>query len=255
MEIHPEIKNQLLLKSRLGHKTLALLIDPDDDLDETADLTEYALMQGVELFFIGGSLVSKGNTEKTTKLVKDLGAPMVVLFPGNEIQVNKHADAILFMSLISGRNPEYLIGKQVATASLIHQLKLEAIPTGYILVESGKLTSAHYISQTFPVPMDKPDLAATTALAGKMMGMEVMYLDAGSGAEKPISSEMLKSVKDTSRCLLIAGGGIRNAEQARTSWEAGADIVVVGNAAANDHTILKSIHKVAKGLNKLVPQS
>ena len=113
MEIHPEIKNQLLLKSRLGHKTLALLIDPDDDLDQTADLTEYALMQGVELFFIGGSLVSKGNTEKTTKLVKDLGAPMVVLFPGNEIQVNKHADAILFMSLISGRNPEYLIGKQV----------------------------------------------------------------------------------------------------------------------------------------------
>jgi len=255
MESHPHIKNQLLQQSRLGQKTLALLIDPDDDLDQIAELVEFALMQEVQLFFVGGSLVSRGNTERTTKLVKDLGAPMVILFPGNEIQVNKHADALLFMSLISGRNPEYLIGKQVASASLVQKLKLETIPTGYMLVESGKLTSAHYISQTFPIPYDKPDLAAATALAGKMLGMEVMYMDAGSGAEKAISADMLSRVKETCRCLLIAGGGIRDADQAKISWEAGADIVVVGNGAAEDQTILKSISEVAKGLNKSVPQS
>jgi len=252
MTIRSIIKNHLLQKGRLGHKSVALLVDPDDDLDNTADLVEHALLQGIEIFLIGGSLVSRGNTERTTKLVKDLGAPYAILFPGNEIQVNKHADAILFMSLISGRNAEFLIGKQVAAAPLVAKLKLETLPTGYILVESGQLTSAHYMSQSFPIPHNKPDIAAATAMAGAMLGMEIMYMDAGSGAQNPINALMLHAVKSSTNCLLIAGGGIRNAEQASEAWKAGADIVVIGNGAAENQTILDSICASATTFNKTI---
>ncbi len=244
------IQNKLLQISRLGLKKLALLIDPDDDMDVIADLVEKAIHNGVDLFFVGGSFISQGNTEKTTKLIKDLGAEMVILFPGNEIQVNKHADAILFMSLISGRNSEYLIGKQVVSAPLIRKLRLPTIPTGYILVESGKLTSAHYISQTFPIPSDKPDIAAATALAGSMLGMQVMYLDAGSGAQNPVSGAMIQAVKEATNSLTIVGGGITSLEQAKQTFMAGADILVIGNGAVSNTNLIADLSELSMKLSK-----
>jgi putative glycerol-1-phosphate prenyltransferase len=193
-------------------------------------------------------LLTEGNTYRCVDELKQKGAGQVVLFPGNEIQVVSNADAILFMSLISGRNPEYLIAKQVAAAPFIRRSELETIPTGYLLIEGGKMTAAHYVSQTMPIPADKPEIAATTVLAGAMLGMKAMYLDAGSGASRRVSPDMIAAVRHIFDGVLIIGGGIRDAEAAETAWNAGADVVVVGNAAFENPD---SVREIAEVLNKM----
>lgn len=162
-------------------------------------------------------------------LKKLLNVPLM-LFPGNLLQISQGADAILFLSLISGRNPDLLIGNHVIAAPLLKQSGMEVMPTGYMLVDSGRPTSAHYMSNTTPIPYDKPEIAACTAMAGEMLGLQLLYMDAGSGAEKTISTEMISAVAGAVGIPLIVGGGIRSKKQAEAILKAGADIIVVGNA-------------------------
>jgi phosphoglycerol geranylgeranyltransferase len=232
-----------------GKKELAVLVDPDDDATHIREVAENALLNGVELFLVGGSLLTEGQTAICVELLKELGARHVVLFPGHEIQIAENADAILFMSLISGRNPEFLIGKQVNAAPWVKKAGLEAIPTGYMLVESSKMTSAVYMSQTIPLPADKPDIASATALAGELLGLQVFYMDAGSGAVQPVQPNLIAAVRNTVQGVLFIGGGINSAEKAEKAWLSGADVVVIGNGVFKDLSILTEIAGMCRKLN------
>jgi putative glycerol-1-phosphate prenyltransferase len=231
----------LIQQKQNRKKGLAILIDPDQHNNSTTEIYYQAKKCGIDLFLIGGSILSNGVTQDVVNSLKSLGAEKVVLFPGNEIQLVENADAILFMSLISGRNPEYLIGKQVIAAPWIKKHKIESISTGYMLIESGKLTSALYISGTLPLPSDKPDIAAATAMAGELLGMKLIYLDAGSGAKNPASGSVISAINSNTDCLLFVGGGITNPEQAKQAWENGADYVVVGNGIFENFNLISKL--------------
>lgn len=216
-----------------GRKGLLVLVDPDKWSEESAqNLSDFPVP--VDFFLVGGSLLTSNRMAETVEEVKNTTGKPVVLFPGSAMQVVAGADAILFLSLISGRNADLLIGQHVQAAPLVREARLEVVPTGYMLIESGKLTTAHYISGTLPIPADKPDIAACTAMAGEMLGLKALYMDAGSGAAKPISSETIKSVRASVDLPLIVGGGIRSAEDAERILEAGADYIVIGNAFENN---------------------
>ena len=186
-----------------------------------------------------------GTVEGAVKAKSKLDIP-VVLFPGDVTQVSAEADALLFLSLISGRNADLLIGRQVLAAPKIKQCGLETIATGYMLIDCGQPTTASYISGTQPIPYNKPDIALATAMAGEMLGLQCLYLDGGSGADKPISLEMIAAVKQNTTLPLIVGGGIRNEEQAKQAWEAGANIIVIGTAFEEDPEMLIDISSLAK---------
>jgi phosphoglycerol geranylgeranyltransferase len=224
-----------------GHKELAILIDPDELGDKTPLIVTLALQNQISWFLVGGSLLSVGNTQKCVNVLKELNVPNVLLFPGNEIQLVPNADALLFMTLISGRNPEYLISKQVAAAPWVKQSKIETIPTGYMLVESGKLTSAQYMSGSIPIPYDKPDIAAATAMAGELLGLQLLYIDAGSGAQKPIPEKMIKAVRHHTDCILFVGGGMKSPEDLLLAWQSGADITVVGNGIFKNPNLITEL--------------
>ena len=214
----------------------AVLVDPDK-YDSPIDLQEliYNLKQALpDIIFIGGSLVNNGNFELVINELSNLKIAPVIIFPGNNKQVSSNADAILLLSLISGRNADFLIGQHVVSAFDIKNANLEVIPTGYMLIESGPTTSAQYMSNTQPIPYNKTDIAIATALAGEQLGLKFIYMDGGSGAKNPISKEMIKGVRQTVNTPLIIGGGIRNKEQAIDAWNSGADIVVIGNAIENN---------------------
>ena len=231
-------------------KGLAVLIDPDDVNQEgLIENLNACLKCKVDFIFVGGSLVTSNNLHNVVSLAKSYTDIPVVLFPGNAIQIDTSADAILFLSLISGRNPELLISQHVVAAPVIKRSKLEVIPTGYMLVNSGKATSASYISNSQPLPNDKPSLAASTALAGEMLGMRTIYLDAGSGAEQPVSQKVIKAVRNTIDVPLIVGGGINNAIKAKKALSAGADILVIGNAIQRNLDTLAEVLNVVNSFN------
>lgn len=217
-------------------KLLAVLIDPD--LGSSGDLLERtvqnACMAKADLIFVGGSLLTTADLDRCVKRVKDLSDRPVVLFPGSPSQLSAHADAVLFLSLISGRNPELLIGHHVTAAPVVRALGLETIPTGYLLVDGGRTTTAHYVSQSTPVPHDKPSIAAVTALAGELLGLRSIYLDTGSGADRTVSPAMISAVRDQVQVPIIVGGGIRTTQQAHALCDAGADVLVVGTAFEED---------------------
>lgn len=219
----------------------AVLVDPDkmDDnsIRNTASMCNHSK---VDFIFAGGSLMISNNMEEMIKLLKTETNIPVIIFPGNSLQISKSADAILLLSLISGRNADMLIGKHVEAAPIIRNSNLEIIPTGYILVESGSLTTALYMSNSTPVPYRKPDVAACTALAGEMLGLKTIYLDAGSGASKPVPKDMIKAVKDNIEIPLIVGGGIKSAQECRDACKAGADIIVAGNAVESNLSIIRT---------------
>jgi putative glycerol-1-phosphate prenyltransferase len=219
-----------------GRKLLAVLIDPDFGQDEAAleRTVQHACMARADLLFVGGSLLTSTAFDRCVELVKQWSDRPVVLFPGSPSQLSAHAHAVLFLSLISGRNPELLIGHHVTAAPTVKALGLEAIPTGYLLVDGGRSTTAHYVSQSLPIPHDKPGIAAATALAGELLGLRTIYLDTGSGAPRSVSPEMIAAVRATVDLPLIVGGGIRTAEQARQLCDAGADVLVVGTAFEED---------------------
>lgn len=226
-----------------GKKSIAVLLDPDkvEDSAKLLPLINLANENCVDFFFVGGSLVTTTNLSDVVKKIKDNVTIPVVLFPGNSIQLEPSADAILFLSLISGRNPELLIGQHVVAAPIIKNTRLEVIPTGYLLINSGKITSVAYISNTTPIPDDKFSLAACTAMAGEMLGLQCIYLDAGSGAEREISAKMIASVRKAVTVPLIVGGGINTAQKAFNALEAGADMIVIGNALEKNPELLIEI--------------
>ncbi len=234
------MKNQQLI-SNSDKKRIALLLDPDkynaEKLQYTLDLANEA---GVDFIFVGGSLISKHIDQAVLEIKKYTSLP-VILFPGSLLQLSAKADALLLLSLISGRNPEYLIGNHVIAAPFIRSLSLEAIPTGYMLIDTGNTSSVQYISNTMPIPSDKTDIITATALAGEMMGLRLIYLEAGSGALAPLNPEIVQEVKKTITIPLIVGGGIKNAKDASSLYKAGADVLVVGNAVEKNPENLRQI--------------
>lgn len=219
------------------------MLDPDKLKDQArlASMMDLIRHASVDFVFVGGSLLVEDNFDSCLREIKACSPVPVVLFPGSPAQVSAHADAILFLSLISGRNPELLIGHHVAAAPLLQKLNLEIIPTGYMLIDCGKPTTASYISQTLPIPWNKPEIAAVTALAGQMLGLQCMYLDGGSGAEKPVSAEMIRAVRSAVTTPLIVGGGIRTESDAMKAYQAGADLLVVGTAFEDEPELLFSL--------------
>ncbi|MBM3403289.1 MAG: geranylgeranylglyceryl/heptaprenylglyceryl phosphate synthase [Bacteroidetes bacterium] len=245
MKIYPYIK----LKSAKGEKLFALLIDPDKVQGASLSrLIRKTKKGGVDLYFVGGSLISNISHESIVQTIKKESNIPVVLFPGNSLQIDPAADALLLLSLISGRNAEMLIGKHVMAAPYIKASKLEVIPTGYMVIESGRPTSVSYISHSHPIPADKDDIAACTALAGEMLGLDLIYLDAGSGAMNPVPTNMIKAVHEAVKIPIVVGGGIRTADQAATACFSGADVVVVGNAIEENESLIsvmaRAIHNV-----------
>lgn len=224
-------------------KSVAVLIDPDkaDDPSRLLSLINLASENCVDFIFVGGSIVTTGNLSEVVRIIKENVNIPVVLFPGSTLQIDPSADAILFLSLISGRNPDLLIGQHVQAAPILKNSRMEVLPTGYILINSGKTTSVAYISNTTPIPEDKFSLAACTALAGEMLGLRLIYLDAGSGAEREISQKMINTVRKSVGCPLIVGGGINNSQKALAAFEAGADLIVIGNALEKDPNLLSEI--------------
>lgn len=228
-------------------KSFAVLVDPDKTNNEKLEkILRISTDVKIDYFFIGGSLLINDQLENCIAFLKQNSDIPVVLFPGNNLQISNKADALLLLSLISGRNPDFLIGQHVIAAPALKKSDLEIIPTGYMLIESNNTTSASYISNTIPIPHDKKDIAACTAMAGEMLGMKLIYMDGGSGAKKPISSGMIREVKKNISIPLIIGGGIVSAEMAKNSCEAGADIIVVGNAIEKAPSLISEIAQTVK---------
>ena len=246
------ILSSLQQRHKANKKSIAVLVDPDksEDPSRLQHLINLASENCVDYFFVGGSLVTSANLSEVVKKIKENVNIPVVLFPGNVMQVDASADAVLFLSLISGRNPELLIGQHVVAAPILKNTRLEVIPTGYMLINSGKITSVAYISNTTPIPDDKYSLAASTALAGQMLGLQVVYIDAGSGAEREISPRMIAAVRKTISIPLVVGGGINSARKAIAALEAGADMIVVGNALEKDPDLLTEVSEKIYEWNK-----
>jgi putative glycerol-1-phosphate prenyltransferase len=232
-----------------GRKLLAVLIDPDFGQDEAVleRTVQHACMAKADLIFVGGSLLTSASFDHCVHLVKRWSDRPVVLFPGSPAQLSGHADAVLFLSLISGRNPELLIGHHVTAAPTVKALGLEAIPTGYMLVDGGRPTTVSYVSQTVPIPHDKPGIAAATALAGELLGLRTIYLDTGSGAPRTLSPAMIAAVRKAVGLPIIVGGGIRDGAVARELCEAGADVIVVGTAFEQDPELIFAMSEAVHG--------
>ena len=245
------ILDTFVKNSRLGKKSLALLVDPDD-LNEGGmmAIVNAAIENKVDYFLVGGSLITSNNLESVVDSIKEFSSIPCILFPGNAIQIHPEADAILFLSLISGRNPELLIGQHVVAAPVLKRSNLEIIPTGYMLIHSGRPTSVSYMSNTQPIPNDKPSLAISTAMAGEMLGLKCIYMDAGSGAMDPVSAKVIKSVKRNIDIPLIVGGGINSKRKAQEALEAGADMIVIGNGAQKNLSLLAEVSDVIQYLNE-----
>ncbi len=226
-------------------KMLALLIDPDETgPDRIPDLIGQANDSGVSFVLVGGSLVNKP-VDTLVAAIKHHSLAPVLLFPGSPGQLSNNADGLLLLSLISGRNPEFLIGNHVIAAQFIKNSSLEVIPVGYMLVENGSISSVEYMSNTKPLPRDKPGIAVSTALAGEMLGLKLIYMEGGSGARDIIPPGIISEVKKNISIPLIVGGGIKSASDLRKVFDAGADIAVVGNAAERDAGILKEFSRLA----------
>ncbi len=243
-----DIYSQITEKKANGKKQFSVLVDPDKlDDKQTLKLAEIALKAEVDYFFVGGSLLVNNALDSCiTTLKKETSIP-VILFPGNNMQLSYRADGILFLSLISGRNAEMLIGRHVIAAPYLKLTTLEVISTGYMLVESGRPTTVSYMSNSVPIPSDKVDIACCTAMAGEMLGLKVIYMDGGSGALNPVSQAMISGVGKSISIPLIVGGGIRTPELAVTDCKAGADVIVVGNAIEKDAGLITDISQAIHG--------
>jgi phosphoglycerol geranylgeranyltransferase len=247
------IYNSLVARKQQGKKSFAVLIDPDKVNDASVDeLLTMATSAKVDYFLVGGSLVISSYLDECVQLIKRNCNIPVILFPGSPGQVSKYADALLYLSLISGRNADLLIGQHVISAPSVKQSGLEIMPTGYMVVDGGAPTTVSYISNATPIPADKNEIAMCTAMAGEMLGMKLIYMDAGSGAKRAIAEEMISKVSASVNVPLIVGGGIVQPEKAYLNCKAGADVIVVGNAIEKDPSLIKEIasavHSVPVGV-------
>ncbi|MBS1627917.1 MAG: geranylgeranylglyceryl/heptaprenylglyceryl phosphate synthase [Bacteroidetes bacterium] len=244
------IYNQFIQNKQTNKKSFAVLIDPDKvDNASIEQLVGLATETNVDYFFVGGSLVITTHLDDCIRQIKTSCNIPVVLFPGSPSQVSRYADALLYLSLISGRNPELLIGQHVVSVSHVKKSGLEIIPTGYMVIDGGAPTTVSYISNATPIPADKADIAMCTAMAGEMLGMKLIYMDAGSGAKKPITERMIEKVAQNIEIPLIIGGGITNAEKAYLNCKAGADVIVVGNAIEKDPMLIKEISSAVHSIS------
>lgn len=237
----------LLAAKKRGEKRLAILFDPEQlrlqKMDQALDL---AIENGVDYFFVGGSLLVNSMLDPLLEDIRKRCSIPLLLFPGNSFQLSYRADALLFLSLISGRNPELLIGQHVLAAPYLKMSPLEIISTGYILIDGGVQTSVQYMSNTSPIPASKDDIALCTAMAGEMLGLKTIYLEAGSGALNPVSKNMIEAVSGGLSVPLLVGGGIRTPEKASANFRAGADVVVVGNAIETDPGLIRELAAARK---------
>eukprot|EP01136_Pigoraptor_vietnamica_P024031 Opistho-1_new@6722 len=234
--------HQFETNKKSGKKSFAVLIDPDKvDNEKIEQLLTLATEAKVDYFFVGGSLVISSHLDECIQQIKADSNIPVLLFPGSPSQVSKYADALLYLSLISGRNPELLIGQHVISAPFVKKSGLEIMPTGYMVIDGGAPTTVSYISNATPIPADKNEIAMCTAMAGEMLGMKLIYMDAGSGAKRPITETMIEKVARSIEIPLIIGGGITEPEKAYRNCKAGADVIVVGNAIEKDPSLIKEI--------------
>lgn len=249
------ILTQLETNTRHGKRSLGILLDPDKITDNASCLRiiNMCIENQVDYLLVGGSLITRNNFSQIIHLIKSNSSLPVIIFPGSYYQIDTQADAILFLSLISGRNPEFLIGQHVIAAPILKRTALEVIPVGYMLVNSGPPTAASYISNTMPIPTDKISIAVSTAMAGEMLGLRCIYMDAGSGAEKPVPQKLIAAVKKNVGVPLIVGGGINSVSKAVQALEAGADMLILGNSVEQNPELLLEvsdrIHSINQSLN------
>jgi phosphoglycerol geranylgeranyltransferase len=228
-------------------KKISVLIDPDRHNEQSLiELIRESDKAKIDFYMVGSSLLLNP-IGQTIDIIKKTTKTPLVLFPGNLLQLSKNVDAILLLSLISGRNPEFLIGNHVLAAPIIKESGIETIPVGYMVIGTGKTTSVEYISNTRSIPYDKSDIAVATAIAGELLGLKMIYLDAGSGAEFPVTGEMVKQVKSNIKIPLVVGGGLRNAEHVHKACVSGADIVVVGNILEKEVNRVTEFSKIVHG--------
>jgi len=236
------IYHSLAERKRQAKKSFAVLIDPDKVNDNNMkQLIEMAVSAKVDYFLVGGSLVISNYLDECVQFIKRNCSIPVILFPGSPNQVSKYADALLYLSLISGRNADLLIGQHVVSAPVVKQSGLEILPTGYMVIDGGAPTTVSYISNATPIPADKNEIAVCTAMAGEMLGMKLIYMDAGSGAKRAITEDMIAKVAAVIEVPLIIGGGIIEPEKAYLNCKAGADVIVVGNAIEKDPNLIKEM--------------
>ena len=248
------IYESLLERKKKQKKSFAVLIDPDKvNTKKIDELTQLTVDANVDYLLVGGSLVISDHLDEVVQRIKKNCNIPVILFPGTPSQVSKYADALLYLSLISGRNPELLIGQHVISAPFVKTSGLEIISTGYMVIDGGAPTTVSYISNATPIPADKNEIAMCTAMAAEMLGMKLIYMDAGSGAKRAISEEMIAAVAEQIEIPLVIGGGIKDPEKAYLNCKAGADLIVIGNAIEKDPTLIKemsaAIHSVANSLS------
>ncbi|MBT7515217.1 MAG: geranylgeranylglyceryl/heptaprenylglyceryl phosphate synthase [Candidatus Marinimicrobia bacterium] len=232
------------LDSVIGKKGAAyvVLIDPDrKNEDSLESCVDSANQSGVDALFVGGSLMMDGKCTERVKQIKQASDIPVIFFPGGVGQLNSYYDAMLFMSVISGRNPHYLIGEQVIAAPMVKDLGIETIPTGYMLMDGGAGSTVEFMSGTRPIPMNRPDIAVAHALAGQYLGMKLIYLEAGSGAKESVSESVIEAVTHNLDIPVIVGGGIRNGQIASEKVKAGASIIVTGTVIEENSNLMSEI--------------
>ena len=236
------IYQELVLARQQGRKKLAVLIDPDQmRMSKLEQVIDLSVRCKIDYFFIGGSLLVNSQLDQCLQMIRKRCHIPLILFPGNSYQLSYHADAILFLSLVSGRNPDLLIGQHVIAAPYIRLSPLEVLPTGYMLIDGGVGTTVLYMSNTSPIPSNKSDIAVCTAMAAEMLGLRLIFMDAGSGATTPIPTDMISAVSGAISIPLIVGGGIRSAEKVKENLAAGADLIVIGNAFEHDPSLMIDI--------------
>ncbi len=234
------ILNDIKQAYKVNQKLLAILVDPDDVFD-TVKLCEDISVFPPDLILVGGSTIEKNNFHEVVSVLKNLNVAPVVLFPGDVSQISETADAILLLSLISGNNPEYLIGQHIKAAPILKKWGKEIIPTSYILIDGGRETSVQRVSQTVPIAQNDIEIIMNTALAGSQMGHQLVYLEAGSGAKNHVEVAIISNLYKELNIPLIVGGGIRNTQTAKMLWDAGATVLVVGTAFENDAISIKEL--------------
>lgn len=225
----PDLYQEILLACREKRKLLAILVDPEKFEKTKAAVFVENLPKETTHLFIGGSTVPAGETAEAVKAIKAVTRLPIIIFPGDHSQITEEANALLFLSLISGRNPEYLIGQQVKAVKNLKSSRLQIIPTGYILVDGGKKCAVQEVSKTIPIAGNDVETVVHTALAGEFLGKKLIYLEAGSGAIVPVSEEIISAVKAAINIPLVVGGGIRTFQQQQAAYRAGADLLVMGN--------------------------
>lgn len=250
---HSSLYETLSHRQQRGQKSLAVLLDPDQ-LDEAACQHLLALSETypIDYFFVGGSLVMNAHQASLIRFIKSRCSVPVLLFPSHSLHLDTQADGILLLSLISGRNPDFLIGQHVVAAPLIRASNLQILPTGYMLVDTGRQTTASYMSGTTPLPHDKPSIAACTAMAGEQLGLHLIYLDGGSGALYPITPAMIRAVREAVEIPLIVGGGINTVQKAEDAFAAGADVLVIGNQIEKAPEFLAEMSKTVRAFNSVL---